>query len=142
MQKYATIQIYGGLAQPVRVPASHAGGRAFEPRSPHQKSLRQQSEGFLLLTSSLFTLHFSLFSIVNLCCLSKRKSVLLGRIFYCFSIHFYLITFANFLRQFLSVLRQFQILFGCQYKGHRHLCFPILYRHNSYDMHFSCDLPF
>ena len=55
--------MYGGLAQPVRVPASHAGGRAFEPRSPHQKSLRQQSEGFLLLTSSLFTLHFSLFTL-------------------------------------------------------------------------------
>ena len=28
--------MFGGLAQPVRVPASHAGGRAFEPRSPHQ----------------------------------------------------------------------------------------------------------
>ena len=26
----------GGLAQLVRVPASHAGGRRFEPASPHQ----------------------------------------------------------------------------------------------------------
>ena len=43
--------LFGSLAQLVRVPASHAGGRAFEPRSFHQKILTLGSEDFFVWVS-------------------------------------------------------------------------------------------
>ena len=42
--------VFGGLAQLVRVPASHAGGRRFEPASPHQnRQLSPYSCRFIFL---------------------------------------------------------------------------------------------
>ena len=55
---------YGGLAQLVRAPASHAGGHWFESSSLHQKVpdfLRNQELFFLFVTKK-FALNFCFFS--------------------------------------------------------------------------------
>ena len=52
MLKYIS---FGGLAQLVRVPASHAGGRAFEPRSLHHRvgSGAKRASGLFCLFKTL-----------------------------------------------------------------------------------------
>ena len=50
---------FGGVAQLVRVPASHAGGRRFEPRCLHQRIdiLLSKNVDF-----HIFTINYSLFT--------------------------------------------------------------------------------
>ena len=55
---------YGGLAQLVRAPASHAGGHWFESSSLHQKvpDFARNQELFFLFAMKKFALNFCFFS--------------------------------------------------------------------------------
>lgn len=55
---------YGGLAQLVRAPASHAGGHWFESSSLHQKvsDFARNQKLFFLFTTKKFDLNFHFFS--------------------------------------------------------------------------------
>ena len=60
-------RIYGGLAQLVRAPASHAGGHWFESSSLHQKvpDFARNQELFLHLCPQIVTLHFGVFRLTQ-----------------------------------------------------------------------------